>query len=346
MKYINNLIDNNVEDQKRNHTVLSSEKILPKEQDLQFYGMLVFKNLEISSYFYPFDIKSEGLEKLISFLKSDKNFLGGAVAVPHKETIIDCLDYVDTEALKIGAVNLIYRKDGMLCGSNTDGIGAVASLSEFLNKPIDQFAKDKSAIVLGTGGTAKACSVYLAKSIGKNGNLIIIGRDIKSAEALAKKCKSYCNSSALTFNKLTKVIKEVSFVVNCTVIGFENEISYQKKTHYYKPFIPLVPISINGFSNNDENGLREWFIDNYSSIQQNNLSSFELFKQFNLNTVFFDVIYQPNTTAFLDMAKGLGYRTLSEKDEYNASGIWISKSIWPLQFFYRKYFRYNGEPLI
>ena len=73
-----------------------------------------FKEMGISSFFYPFDVGLNDLDKVVDYLKNDIKFVGGAIAVPHKEAIIDYLDEIEGETALIGAVNLLYRKNGKL----------------------------------------------------------------------------------------------------------------------------------------------------------------------------------------------------------------------------------------
>src|SRR3989344_6560640 len=43
-----------------------------------------------------------------------------AVTMPHKQTIMPLLDWVDAVAKDIGAVNTVVNRAGKLCGFNTD----------------------------------------------------------------------------------------------------------------------------------------------------------------------------------------------------------------------------------
>lgn len=79
---------------------------------------------------------------------------GFNVTIPHKETIIPFLDELDKEAEDIGAVNLVTIKgegpEIILRGFNTDHRGFTASLVQ------NRIKMPKSALILGTGGAAKA----------------------------------------------------------------------------------------------------------------------------------------------------------------------------------------------
>ena len=62
---------------------------------------------------YKYEIKEIEPHRLEEFIKN-KDFLGINVTIPYKEKVIPMLDYVDTAALNIGAVNTIVNKNGKL----------------------------------------------------------------------------------------------------------------------------------------------------------------------------------------------------------------------------------------
>lgn len=74
---------------------------------------------------------------------------GFNVTIPYKTDIIPFLDEISPEAARIGAVNTVYKKDGRLCGTNTDYIGFARTLERL-------GAGSGDAVLLGTGGAARA----------------------------------------------------------------------------------------------------------------------------------------------------------------------------------------------
>lgn len=90
-------------------------------------------------------------------LKNHPELKGLNVTLPHKQTIIDQLDALSTEAAEIGAVNCIDIRDGILKGYNTDAIGFERSFSPLLK------AHHEKALVLGTGGASQAVKYVLNK---------------------------------------------------------------------------------------------------------------------------------------------------------------------------------------
>lgn len=96
----------------------------------------------------------ERIELLSSLLK-EKSPLGLNVTIPYKEQVIPLLDDIDDLAKRVGAVNTLLYKDGKLKGYNSDVIGFGNSLQPLL-KP-----NHTKALILGTGGAAKAVQVAL-----------------------------------------------------------------------------------------------------------------------------------------------------------------------------------------
>jgi shikimate dehydrogenase len=77
----------------------------------------------------PFDVTEANLAGLVAALKADPRYIGGSVAMPHKQGLVPLLDRLEPEAERIGAVNAIYRDGDDLVGANTDGAGAGRGLS-------------------------------------------------------------------------------------------------------------------------------------------------------------------------------------------------------------------------
>lgn len=100
-----------------------------------------------------FDLTS--IEEFKTILAKHPDLCGLNVTIPYKETIIPYLDELSQKAQKIGAVNVIRLKKGKLKGYNSDAYGFRKSL-----KPLLQ-PQHKKALILGTGGAAKAVAFAL-----------------------------------------------------------------------------------------------------------------------------------------------------------------------------------------
>jgi shikimate dehydrogenase len=133
-----------------------------------------FKKEGIEGYTYEnFEIPK--IEDFTEIIENNPDIVGLNVTIPFKEQIIPFLDELDDEAREIGAVNTIkvIRKDGVvkLKGYNTDIYGFRETL-----KPLLKMHHYK-ALILGTGGAAKAVE-YVLKKIGLD--ILYVSRNPKS----------------------------------------------------------------------------------------------------------------------------------------------------------------------
>ena len=125
-------------------------------------------------------------------IKNIERLDGYNVTFPYKEEIIPHLDEVDTIASKIGAVNVVKGKKGY----NTDWIGFTKAIKPALTK------KDKKALILGTGGVAKAVNYALHKLGIKTQ---YVSRD---------------EEKGLPYSALTEtILHEYTIIINCTPLG-------------------------------------------------------------------------------------------------------------------------------
>ena len=78
--------------------------------------------------------------------------MGLNVTVPFKQEAWELADELSDYALKAGAVNtLVFRQDGTIYGTNTDGIGLVRDLVENHHSQI----QGKRILILGAGGAVR-----------------------------------------------------------------------------------------------------------------------------------------------------------------------------------------------
>lgn len=101
-----------------------------------------------------FDIPS--IQDFPEIIRNNPELIGLNVTIPYKEAIIPFLDELSENAKQIGAVNTIkIFPNGKLLGDNTDYFGFIKSLQPLLK------SHHKKALILGTGGAAKAVAFGL-----------------------------------------------------------------------------------------------------------------------------------------------------------------------------------------
>ncbi len=86
-----------------------------------------------------------------------EELVGLNVTIPYKTEVISFLDELDERARRIGAVNVIARRNGKLIGFNSDYYGFKTSLEEWAGPVL----KSVHALILGTGGASRAVRVAL-----------------------------------------------------------------------------------------------------------------------------------------------------------------------------------------
>lgn len=157
-----------------------------------------FKNDGITDdYCYDnFDIQS--IHEFPEILKNNPDLIGMNVTIPYKQDIIPFLDDLSDNAKEIGAVNTIkVSAEGKLIGHNTDYFGFTESLKPLL-KP-----NHKKALILGTGGAAKAIA-YGLKQLG------IQSQYVSRKETI----------DTIIYNNLTsELFDEYHIIVNCSPLG-------------------------------------------------------------------------------------------------------------------------------
>ncbi|RZJ58248.1 MAG: shikimate dehydrogenase [Hymenobacter sp.] len=143
--------------------------------------------------------------ELPALLTRHPHLAGLNVTIPYKEQIWPYLTNVAPSAARVGAVNVIeVQSDGSLIGHNTDYVGFRESLRSFY--PVQ--APGTRALVLGTGGAAKAVEVAL-RELG-------IGYWLVSRNALGPH---------LTYAELTpEVLAAHPLIINTTPLGTYPEV--------------------------------------------------------------------------------------------------------------------------
>ena len=158
-----------------------------------------FQNEGIKAKYVNFEIPS--IENLQEILASTPNLKGLNVTIPYKQKVISYLDYVSPEARAIGAVNVIRvehkGKEVVLKGYNSDVIGFTQSIEPMLE------SFHKKALILGTGGAAKAINFGL-KSLGLE--TVLVSRFERPGTVMYK-------------NLTAEDIQEYNVIVNCTPCG-------------------------------------------------------------------------------------------------------------------------------
>lgn len=136
------------------------------------------RKLGIAADYRACHVTAEGLKDYFAQRRSDADWRGCNVTMPHKQAVMPLLDTIDPEAAAIGAVNTVVREvDGRLVGYNTDAAGFLEPLRPNLAQP----HLYRMARILGAGGAARAIVAALA---GQGFTLVLAARDPAKARGL------------------------------------------------------------------------------------------------------------------------------------------------------------------
>jgi 3-dehydroquinate dehydratase / shikimate dehydrogenase len=142
-----------------------------------------FEAEKINGVYLPFEVKNirSFIERLVhpASRELDLRISGLSVTAPHKLEVMQFLDWIDSRATDIGAVNTVIVEDDQLRGYNTDVDGFI----EPLLKAIELTANSKVAVI-GAGGAANA-AIWSLKE--KGAKVVLFARDPQKARLLAER---------------------------------------------------------------------------------------------------------------------------------------------------------------
>lgn len=131
----------------------------------------------VNMVYVPLHVESGRLEDAVKGAYA-LNLLGCNVTVPYKSDVIPYLKDIDGLAERIGAVNTLVRQENGYKGYNTDMPGLFRAMES------DGIClKDRSCVILGAGGVARAVAVMLLDKGAKK--VYMLNRTLERAVAVA-----------------------------------------------------------------------------------------------------------------------------------------------------------------
>lgn len=177
-----------------------------------------FQARGISAVYELVAVPPENLPEAIQRLKKE-GYKGWNVTVPHKESVLPLLDVLDPIAKKIGSVNTVLPKRGMLWGYSTDGYGLEKALERNFHLPL----AGSSILFLGTGGATRAAAVYAA--LKGAAEITLVNRTACRAESLAESIRQVaadCQVRVLALSDLDAVsdaMRQTQVLIHGTSLG-------------------------------------------------------------------------------------------------------------------------------
>jgi shikimate dehydrogenase len=184
-----------------------------------------FEKNELQATYIPIHVKEENLEDAVHSLKS-LGCSGWNVTVPHKSAIIQYLDEIDPFAKQMNAVNTVeVLPNGLLRGSNTDGLGFVRSLEEVYGER----CKGSEVLIIGAGGAARGIS-YALHTAGY-GPITFTNRTLEKAGQL---CNEISDAKALSIAEAEQTLSTYRLIIQTTSVGM----------NFAQTGLPLNPVNI------------------------------------------------------------------------------------------------------
>ncbi len=175
-------------------------------------------HLGLDAHYELWEVTAHELLTTVQRLRSDPLCLGANVTIPYKEACMSMVDVLTPQAQRVGALNTLFKEDGVLVGDNTDLYGIEVTLRDYLGlHGLD------SAVVLGAGGAAKAVVDVLA---GFGCRLLyIINRSLERAQALARRLGPKVQATAHPWHALPEILARggIGLLVNATPLGRSGE---------------------------------------------------------------------------------------------------------------------------
>ncbi|MBW2607690.1 MAG: shikimate dehydrogenase [Deltaproteobacteria bacterium] len=182
-----------------------------------------FSHVNYNGVYLAFRAKEIG--KAISAIKA-LGIKGAGITIPHKVTVMEFLDEIDDTAGKIGAVNTIINRRGIITGYNYDSIGAVKAIKEKTG------INNKAVAILGAGGAARSVGYGI---ISEGGRLTILNRTKDKGEKLA----ADLGSEFCPLEDFKRVKYDI--LINTTPVGMEPNVDGMpiEKKHLNKGMIVM-----------------------------------------------------------------------------------------------------------
>jgi shikimate dehydrogenase len=145
-------------------------------------------------------------------------WIGFNCSIPHKVAVIDHLDGLGESAAVMGAVNCAVRRGDGFIGENTDGKGFLQSLRTVIDP------KDKTVVMFGAGGAARAIGVELAFAGAKR--VIVVNRSEARGRALVDllNAKTRIAAELVGNTQAYRLPDEADILVNATSIGLYPDV--------------------------------------------------------------------------------------------------------------------------
>ena len=174
------------------------------------------KRYGISGHYIPMEVAQSDLKSVLETLPK-MGFQGVNVTLPHKEAVLELADSVTDRAALIGAANtLTFTADGRIQADNTDGVGFLANIQDYVP---EWSAKSGPCVVFGAGGASRAIIAALSQA----GAPLIRVTNRTRARSYALKDHFGAKIEVVDWVQAGNVLGDASLLVNTTSLGMQGK---------------------------------------------------------------------------------------------------------------------------
>ena len=189
----------------------------PVEHSLSpLFQNAAFRKLNLPYFYVPLDVEPSRIQGAIEILRCE-NAEGANVTVPLKTLVLRYLDRVDPIAKGLNSVNTLYKRQGKLYGTSTDGEGFLLSLGSWRNK-----LKGSRGMMVGAGGAARAVGFALARSGIRS--LKIANWDVTETKGffnMLRKNFPRLEMACMSLREGEKALADCEWIVQATSLGLK-----------------------------------------------------------------------------------------------------------------------------
>lgn len=189
-----------------------------------------FQEMSLNYIYKPFLVREEQLKEAVIGMRAF-GIRGCGVSMPHKITVIQYLDDIDSSAKKIGAVNTIVNSDGTFIGYNTDFEGV-----RIITAGDDYNVKGKSIFIAGAGGAARA--VIQAVRVNGASDISLTNRD----DGKGKKIAELFHIKYVPWGG--RDIQKGGLLVNATPVGMKSDEESIFESHTINNFEAVLDVVV------------------------------------------------------------------------------------------------------
>ena len=153
---------------------------------------------------------------------------GLSVTMPHKADVVALVDECTAVAQRLGAVNCVVNRDGVLLGTNTDGAGFLASLA----RGAAFSPAGKRCLVIGAGGAARA--VVLALADAGASHVAVLNRTPERAATAAALAGPAGRVVPAGEKAQVEVVQSADLVVNATPLGHGGRLAGPRRPGWWR----------------------------------------------------------------------------------------------------------------